>query len=292
MSQVRLVLLALTLGSLTHATAQRPPSVEITATQQGYTAPAQLPSGFVQLNFRNTGSAPAEMQLFKLKSGVSADALKRAISAFAMGMQTHQGDSAALEAALINASELYGGPPMLGPKATFSLTVNLEPGTYAISNVSTNNDEKNPQALANTGFFKTFTVVRGNNMATAPKAAYMVQLADFALALPPMQVAAGTHMWEIVNHGRQPHFMMIAPLKAGKTADDVMKFMAAGEQAQGEPPVNFELATGIGVLSPGKANYANLTLKPGTYFTACFVTDPATHKPHALLGMTRFITVR
>lgn len=292
MKETRFALSALTLCLLGHAAAQRAPAVEITATDKGYQAPAQIPSGFVQMTFRNSGAGPAEMQLFKMKSGTTADALKRAIGAFALGMQTHQGDMTALETAVVNASELYGGPPTLGPKATFNLMVNLEPGTYAISNISTNNDEKNPQALANTGFFRTFTVVKGNNTAAPPKAAYMVQLADFAMALPPMQVTAGTHLWEVVNHGRQPHFLMIAPLKAGKTPEDVMKFMAAGEKAQGEPPIEFERSTGVGVLSPGKSNFATLTLRPGTYFTACFVTDPTTHKPHALLGMTRFITVR
>ncbi|MFD1730590.1 hypothetical protein ACFSC4_05150 [Deinococcus malanensis] len=71
-----------------------------------------------------------------------------------------------------------------------------------------------------------------------------------------------------------------------------MKFLAAGDQAQGEPPVDFNSYIGTGVLSSGKANFVPLTLKPGTYFAACFVTDPATHKPHAMIGMTRFITVR
>ncbi|AFZ67946.1 hypothetical protein [Deinococcus peraridilitoris] len=262
------------------------------STDKGYQIPAQVQSGYVQFNFRNNGRQPAEMQIFKLKAGVTADALKRAISALAIGMHTQKGDPAALETAVINASEMYGGAQQLGPKANYSMMVNLEPGSYFISSVSTNNDEKSPKALADLGFFQPFTVAKGNNTAKAPKATYTVQLADFALALPPTQVAAGQHTWEIVNNGRQPHFIMFAPLKAGKTPEDVMKFLAAGEQAQGEPPVDFEAAITTGVLSPGKTNFVNINLKPGTYFAACWITDPKTHKPHAMIGMTRFVVVR
>ncbi|MFD1730589.1 hypothetical protein ACFSC4_05145 [Deinococcus malanensis] len=142
MKEARFAMSVLTLCLLGHAAAQRAPAVEITATTKGYQAPAQLPSGFVQMNFKNDGVAPIEMQLFKLKSGVTAETLKRAVTAFALGSQTHQGDMAALEAAMIKASDLYGGAQQLPPKATYTMTVNLEPGNYVLTTTSTNNAEK------------------------------------------------------------------------------------------------------------------------------------------------------
>lgn len=283
-------LLALGLGHA--ALAQTMPAVSISASERGYQGPASMTSGFTRLNFTNNASRPIDMQLFKLKSGVTTDAFRRVLSTFALGMQEHGPEYVKRELALFNAAELYGGVSGLGPKISNSVLVNLDPGTYIISTVETTEDPKNPQAFADTGFFQVFTVVKGNNTAKPPAPAYLVQLADFALALPPMQVAAGSSSWEVRNDGQQPHFMLVAPLMPGKTPEDVMKFMAAGEQAQGAPPVNFEASQATGALSPGKSNFVTFNLKPGTYFTACFITDLTSHKPHAELGMVRFFTVR
>ncbi|MGI8747964.1 MAG: hypothetical protein ACR2J4_06410, partial [Deinococcus sp.] len=200
-------------------------------------------------------------------------------------------DTIATEQQLFSSGQLYGGTLSIAPKGSVRVGVNLEPGTYVLSNAATNDDQKNPKALADMGFFQTFTVTAGKG-AAAPKADYTVQLADFALSLPPTQVTAGTHTWEVVNQGRQPHFMVMSKLKPGVTADDVMKMMASGGPPTGPDPMENIPGLGMNVLSPGRSATVTMTLTPGTYFTACFVADPVTHKPHALLGMMRLVTVK
>ncbi|GGM19963.1 hypothetical protein [Deinococcus aerophilus] len=291
MHALQFSLAALTLTLLSAAAAQSAPNVTITTTKDGYQVPAQVPAGYVHFTLKNDTDRPAEIQLFKLNPGVSADTLKSAVAALA----TDPGDNSAdVEARIINSSELYGGVPELAAKANYDFTVNLEPGTYVVSTTSSNGDEKNPQALANLGYFQTFEVTKGDNAAAAPKADYRLQLADFALAFPATNIAAGQHTWEVVNDGRQPHFVMIMPVKPGKTEADVMKFMMSDGPSgtQDESPISMDETHGGGVISPGKTTYIDMNLAPGNYFAVCFVTDPKTKMPHAMLGMTRFFSVK
>ncbi len=290
--QTRQFLLStLTLALLSAAAAQSAPTVTLTATKDGYQVPKQVPAGYVHFIMKNDADHPAEMQLFKLNAGMSADTLKSAVAALATAQDDGSSDA---EARVINSSELYGGAPEVAPKSSYDFTVKLEPGTYVISTTSSNEDQKNPQALANMGYFQTFEVTGGNNAAAAPKADYRLQLADFAFAFPPTTIASGQHTWEVANDGRQPHFVMIVPVKPGKTEADVMKFLMSDGPGgpQGEPPVAMDEMHGGGVISPGKTNYIDMNLAPGNYFAVCFITDPKTKMPHAMLGMTKFFSVK
>ena len=278
---VTAVTAALLGGALAHAA----PAVKISADDKTFAIPAQVQSGYVQFDFANNGKTPRDVQLLKLKSGVTSAVLQRAVEAFAL-----KGDEAAPQ--LLNAADLLGGFAEVAPSKSATVTVNLEPGTYAMATLGSNGDEKNPKALAAQGFFRTFTVVKSDHAGEAPRSDYRVQLADFALALPARQITAGKKVWEVVNDGRQPHFLFVARVAPGKTAADVMKFLMAGPQAQGEPPVEMIPGLGSAALTSGKSNFITMDLKPGTYFAACFVGDPQTHMPHAMIGMTQFFEVK
>jgi hypothetical protein len=290
MKHARISLSALTLGLLGTAAAQGLPSADITVTAQGYEVPAQLPSGYVQLNISNQTDHPAEVTLMKLNPGVSADSVKRQLSAMAL-VQASGGDSSAAEQAVFNAGELFGGMQEVPPKASGNLIVNLEPGNYVVATSGTNEDQKDPKALADLGYFQTFTVTQSKQPASAPKTDYRVQLADFAISLPPTQVTAGLHDWEVVNAGRQPHFLALSRLKPGYTPDQVMK-MLMSDQPPAENPIDESSYDGTSVLSPDKSNIVHLNLQPGTYMAACWITDPKTKMPHAMLGMVRFFEVK
>jgi hypothetical protein len=45
-------------------------------------------------------------------------------------------------------------------------------------------------------------------------------------------------------------------------------------------------------IAPGSTEWLMLSLNPGRYVTFCFVTDPATGKPHVMLGMIYPFTVQ
>ena len=280
----------LTLTLFGAAFGQAVPSVSVTATDSGYQMPATVPAGYVQFDFANTGAQPADVQIYKLNAGADLAAVKKTVAGLSLGLTTGQ-DTDAAEQQLFNSGQLYGGTDSIAPKGLVSIGVNLDPGTYVLTSTHTNNDEKNPQALSELGFFQSFTVAAGQG-AAAPEPDYTVQLADFALSLPPTQVMAGTHTWEVVNVGRQPHFLAMAKLKPGVSPADVMKMMASEGPPSGPDPMEDIPGLGMGVLSPGRSATVTMTLTPGTYFTACFVTDPVTHEPHAMLGMIRFITIK
>jgi hypothetical protein len=55
--------------------------------------------------------------------------------------------------------------------------------------------------------------------------------------------------------------------------------------------VNSTPVGGMGQLSPGLTAWTELDLAPGTYVAVCFVFDPATGMPHAVLGMVDVFTV-
>ncbi|WP_407543266.1 hypothetical protein Q0M94_26195 (plasmid) [Deinococcus radiomollis] len=289
MKHTRVSLLAVTLG-LCSAAAQSVPSVNVTATASGYQMPATVPAGYVEFNLSNASAPSGDIVVFKLNAGTDPMGVKKGFAALAVGLAMGQ-DTIDVEKQLFSSGQLYGGTLSIAPKSSARVGMNLEPGTYVLSNAATNDDPKSPKALADMGFFQTFTVTAGKG-AAAPKADYTVQLADFAVSLPPTQVTAGTHTWEVVNQGRQTHFMAMSKLKPSVTPEDVMKMMASEGPPTGPDPMENIPGLGMNALSPGRSATVTMTLTPGTYFTACFVADPVTHKPHAMLGMMRFMTVK
>ncbi len=283
-TRIATAIAAVTFALIGAASAQAVPAVDISVSDQAYTLPASVPAGFVQFNLKNTGAAPHNLQVFKLNSGVSKDALLKAVEGFAL-----TGDAGA--EALLNAADLYGGVVDVAPGQSGSAVLKLDPGEYVATTLNPGGDDKNPQALAKLGLFQPFTV-SGPANTTAPQADYKVALADFAVALPATQISAGKHTFEVANQGRQPHFLMMARVQDGHTQEDVMKFLMAGPDAQGEPPLDMTPGLGSEVMNPGHSNYVTMDLTPGTYFVACFVGDPKTGQPHAMLGMSGFFTVK
>ena len=85
--------------------------------------------------------------------------------------------------------------------------------------------------------------------------------------------------------------IVLVELLEGKTIDDVTTYLQE-HGAQGKPPSWVkDLHTSV-VVKPGEEGSTKpVDLTPGTYAILCFVTDTKTHKPHALLGMTKEITV-
>jgi hypothetical protein len=79
---------------------------------------------------------------------------------------------------------------------------------------------------------------------------------------------------------------------AGKTLDDVKAAIAAppGSAPAGPPPYVFH--GGVAAIAPGTDQVFQPDLEPGDYLLVCFITDPATGKPHFALGMVTPITVR
>lgn len=105
-------------------------------------------------------------------------------------------------------------------------------------------------------------------------------------------LTSGEHILEVTNVGAQPHFAEFMGVPDGTTVQDFVDLMASFAAGPDATPVETSLSIAdispgfmTGVLSPGVTMWAELSLDPGTYLLVCFVPDPETGAPHAMLGM-------
>jgi hypothetical protein len=112
-----------------------------------------------------------------------------------------------------------------------------------------------------------------------------VPMTDFAFDAPET-IPAGEVEITAVNVGEQDHEMGVLPLTEDappveellKLGDKALQKYAAGPFAGTEGPI-----------PPADSKTFTLTGEPGQVFAyACFVEDPKSKKPHALLGMYGF----
>lgn len=248
------------------------PQVVFKGLDYAFDSPNTIEAGLVTLNFENIGKEEHHLQLARLNDGVS----------FEDFMTTLQTDGNAAFALV----EVVGGVGVIQPGASQSVTVNLpKPGLYIALCAITNAEGIPHLAL---GMIKPIEVVAPADVVATetPKADLKVQMLDFGYDIPT-EVNAGKQIWEVVNAGAQPHEMLIAKLEDGKTLTDVMTYLQNGEQ--GEAPYEFQ--GGAQAIATSYSSFVEFDLAPGDYVALCFVPDPATGKPHFVLGMIRPFTV-
>ena len=106
----------------------------------------------------------------------------------------------------------------------------------------------------------------------------------------PETLPAGETAFKFQNVGKQKHMAIFVELLKGKTLDDVNKYLAAHGPG-GRPPSWVRLVRKAqGFAKPGATTKFSGEFTPGTYAMLCFIRDPESKKPHALLGMTAAVT--
>jgi hypothetical protein len=247
------------------------PQVVFKGLDYAFESPNLISAGLVTLKFDNVGTEDHHLQIARINDGVTFEE-------FVTKLQT-EGEAAY---ALL---EAVGGVGILQPGASQSVTVNLQkPGLYIALCVLPNAEGVPHLAL---GMIKPIEVVAATNVdAETPEADLEVHILDFGYDIPT-EVSAGKQTWEVVNHGVQPHEMLVAKLKDGKTISDVMTYLQNAEQ--GEAP--YEFAGGAQGMATGYSNFVEFDFAVGDYVALCFIPDAATGKPHVALGMVRPFTV-
>lgn len=246
-----------------------PPEVQIAISDQGITAPAEMPAGVVMVTVNNNSAAatPGEchgvLDLIRLAEGKTQADLMQVLATGvfdpAVGM--------ALGGICVTASPISHA------------IYNLEPGHYlAMASVG-----EGAPALAE------ITVKAGANQAAVPQAEVNAQLVDFSFILPDT-IKAGPRLWAISNQGTQWHHMSIIRLNEGATLDQLLETVMA-EQPSGSPPAQ-EMALWE-VMTPNTNAWALIDLPPGDYYVLCFLPDMGATPPmmHASKGMVRKLTV-
>jgi hypothetical protein len=114
-----------------------------------------------------------------------------------------------------------------------------------------------------------------------------VSLQDFTYFLPG-QVAPGRQLWKVTNEGQEAHEMIIVRPAARRSYQDVLAYFQAG--ATGPSPA--VAAGGFGRIDKGKSGWLTVDLEPGTYALVCQITNRATGRSHAQLGMIMPLEVK
>jgi uncharacterized cupredoxin-like copper-binding protein len=260
----------------TTAAVKARPKVTIDAKDFGYTLPAEIPAGWVDVTLHNSGKVGHQIAFAKLNS-VSFTAFKAAASA--------------TNVKALAGVDFVGGPNNVDPGQSVTATVHLEPGEYGVACfIPADSDGKTHAEHGMIGEVKV--VQTADSVEDAPKVdAGTVSLSEFTFLPDASFTGQGTVA--IKNVGTQVHELIIMKEAAGKTLDDVKKFLltAPGTPPPAGPPP-FTTAGGIVGLGAHQTMYQTMALKPGKYVFICFFPDPTKGDlPHALEGMIKEITI-
>lgn len=250
------------LPSAAHAeTAAGPNVVNVVAREYQFEMPDSLPAGPTLFHFTNDGSQLHHVTLVKLEQGKT----------------------------LADFTALPPGPPptwvvfMGGPNTPMpkggqnEAVVDLSPGNYAVICVIPNADGK-PHMMK--GMIKALTVTPSTEARSMPAADLTLTLTNYAFTFST-PLTAGQHAIRVVNNATQPHEAVIFRLQAGKSGEDIAKWVSSGMQG---PPPGSPVA-GISPMAAAKENTLLLNLSPGDYALLCFAPDAKDGKPHAAHGM-------
>src|SRR5690606_25858250 len=125
----------------------------------------------------------------------------------------------------------------------------------------------------------------GEAPATDVIATDTLRMIDFAFAAPDTTTAGNVRL-RLENTGQQRHHALIE-----QVPDTISMQQLLADFTLDEPPPGYRSIGGFTSMAPGERGWYEVTLVPGRYMVACLVTDPATGRAHAELGMIRLIEV-
>jgi len=243
--------------------------VTFQASDFAYNLPDQISAGMVTLTMENTGEEPHHTQFMRLNENVTMEQFNEAM----------QGDPNAI----FELGTFEGGPGMIPPGTSLTVTLDLQPGQYVALCFVESSDGLPHLAK---GMVDAFQVVGEAAGSAEPIEADLEIIAKDFMFDMPSTVPSGSQIWAVINEGPQPHELALVKLAEGMTMDDVEAYFQSPE---GAPP--FLPAGGMQALSTGMTGWVYLDLEPGDYAVLCFVPDPTTGQPHIALGMIMPLTV-
>lgn len=258
-----------------------PTPLKLAATGSGYSGPATVQAGYVQVQFSNASKLPVDVGVFRLKAGVTEAQFRAAATAVA----TQSSPDASFKLAQL--VDLVGGVGDVQPGQADSAVIHLTPGQYHLASLDA--DETTHKTALSLGYDQLLSVT-GPELSNAPAPAdYTVEMVDFRFQMPS-QVTAGKHTWHVVNTGQEPHFTLLARILPDKTFADV-KTALMGHDQSGPPPVDFEHSVMAQALTGGQAEDVSWNLPAGHYAVVCFIpTKDGTE--HFQMGMLQELVVK
>ena len=237
----------------------------------GFTGPDRIAAGVTTVQIVNRGQDVHHVQLVKLLQG-----------------KTPADFSAALKTDPSRVPQwvkFMGGPNAVLPGSEAVATMNLVEGNYLLICIIPDKTGVPHTAL---GMQKALVVKGGKSaLVSEPKAGTTIMMRDFQFALS-QPMTAGAHTIGVMNHGTQPHEVVVVQLQPGASALDWVKAVESG--AAGPPPGR--PIGGVVGIETGDHAFFTAQFEPGRYGLICFFPDAATGQPHFARGMTTEFTVK
>ncbi|MDF0674801.1 MAG: hypothetical protein P0120_10770 [Nitrospira sp.] len=245
-------------------------SVVFVAHDYSFSGPDRLTAGLTTVRIVNEGRDLHHIQFLKLLQGKSAADFRAAIAA-----DPHH---------LPDWVQYAGGPNAHQENNSASATVNLTEGDYVLICWI---PDKNGVPHVALGMQKVLSVRGGKPVRVSQqKPSVTITQVDYQFILSK-RVESGLQTIEVVNHGTQPHEVVVVRLATGATVQDVI---ASFEPGASGPPRG-ALVSGITGIKKGARMSFTGEFETGRYGLICFVPDTVTGRPHFLHGMTTEFTV-
>jgi hypothetical protein len=242
-------------------------AITIEVTDTGLKVPAEVPSGIVNVIYKNSTATPASPTVGWLNEG-------RTVAEFEQALQGEDFP------AILEMANTPGGVE-LEPGASAQVTYDLTAAELLVVNFPDNG----PPQMATT------LVKPEDNRMASPKAEIKAEMTDFSFVMPD-EIPAGPRLWEIKNTGQQWHHLIVVKLNEGTTIEEVIALAASEEEPEGPPP--YKQVAYYGDMSGGTTAWATLDIPAGEYYAICFMPNIATQDmaSHAAHGMVRKLVVK
>lgn len=270
--------------------------VDVVVTDHTLDLPEEIPAGWTTFRFHNRSDEVHFGVLQLLPDGITVeDSLAEVVPVFQDGMDLiNAGDPNGGFAEFANLPAWYGevvftgGPGLVSPGETAVVTVDLEPGTYAMEcYVKTDGVFHSFH-----GMIAGFTVTEEESVRTEPTADVTVTVSSDGASggitidgeFRPGRQTIAVHFADQAVHGNVlGHDLHVARIEEDTDLDALGTWMSWITGLDGTPPVHF--VGGTHEMPAGSTAYMDVTLRPGTYVLVSEVDAPASK------GLLETITV-
>lgn len=223
--------------------------------------------------FDVTSYNSTQLQLVRLKAGYTLDQFQADV-----GAAFEKNDLVALNRFYDNS--VFAGGVAAGRNHPGRMITNLSPGTYYAFDLNAEN-----------GPFLTLTVAGDRTTAAATWVATLTADTDKVWDPRPRTIPRGG-LLRFRNIAQSPHFIEIDRLRNGVTYKQAKACVEGGCRSDADFGKVFASSLDQGLVSPGHYYEFKYTLPAGHYAVMCWMPDRKTGMPHAMMGMSRALTVK
>lgn len=221
----------------------------------GITGPSSVEAGAVRVSFTNSTDEDAGVTIVRVEGDHTAEEAVKAGQAWGEGGKP-----------LAEWLTFEGGSASVAPGKSFSAVQELAEGKYVGLDINTNE-------------YVEFDVT-GDGDGELPSTSATIDAVDYSFEASGLE--AGKQAVLFSNKGKEPHFALAAPIKPGKTIEDVEESL---QSESGPSPIIEDETVSTGILEGGREQVVDLELRKGAYALVCFVPDRKGGPPHAFKGM-------